>query len=99
MEIEELALAGKSGYGHNDFMNSTVVRNPDRRGMALEQGRKYNLTVIARDVYYEVYLDEIMVLCKQLGTATEGGVELFVERGAATFENVTLTAIEPLANA
>ncbi len=95
-EIEELDRVGSAGYGHSDFMNSTVVRNPDRRSFPLEVGRKYHVRVIARDVFYELYIDDKFVLCKQLGTAISGGVEAVVERGTARFENVTLTAIEPL---
>lgn len=95
-EIEELARVGCAGYGHNDFMNSTFSRNPDKRAVKLERGRKYHIKLIARDVYYELYIDDVFVLCKQLGTAVAGGLEAVVERGRARFENITLTTIENL---
>jgi len=95
-EIEELDRVGSAGYGHSDFMNSTVVRNPDRRVVPLEVGKTYNVKIIARDVFYELYIDDRFILSKQLGTAVSGNVELVCERGTARFENVTLTAIEGL---
>ena len=95
-EIEELTRVSYAGYGHNDFMNSTFVRNPDRRAVKLEYGIKYHLKIIARGPYYELYIDDRFILCKQLGTTVEGGLEAIVERGRARFEDITLSPIEPL---
>jgi len=95
-EIEELARASYTGYGRNDFMNSTFVRNPDRRSTDLRHGVSYHIKLIARGPYYELYIDEKFILCKQIGSTVEGGIEAVVERGRARFDNVTLSPIEPL---
>jgi len=95
-EIEQLSRVGYAGYGRNDFMNSTFVRNPDRRAIPLKKGEKRHLKIIARDVFYEVYLDDAFILGKQIGTTVSGGIEVLVERGRAKFENITITNIEPL---
>lgn len=95
-EIEELVRVSYTGYGRNDFMNSTFVRNPDRRNADLQHGVKYRIKIIARGPYYELYIDEKFILCKQIGSTVEGGLEVVVERGRAHFDNVTLSPIEPL---
>lgn len=95
-EIEELARVSSTGYGHNDFMNSTFVRNPDRRAITIEHHTRYHVKIIARGPFYELYIDDKFILCKQLGTSVEGGLEAIIERGRARFENVVLSPIEPL---
>lgn len=95
-EIDELVRCSYTGYGHNDFINSNYLRNPDRRCIDLEHGVRYRIKIIARGPFYELYIDDKFMLCKQLGNTLEGGLEAIVERGRACFMNVTLSPIEPL---
>ena len=65
---------------------------------SLAHGRPYPLRCFARDEHFEVYLDDRWVFTAVFDEAAKSGdVELFVERGEASFSDLRLANIEPLA--
>jgi len=97
-EIERLFRARVEGYGHNnrDIVSGGFVRNFDRRTIGLELNKSYHVKILARGPYYELYLDDALVLCKYIDHPVEGGIEVIVERGKAIFGNISFTPIEPM---
>lgn len=97
-EIEKLYRARAEGYGHHmrDVVNGGFVRDFDRRSINLEHRSVYRMRILARGPYYEMYLDEKLILCKCLKHPANGGIEAIVERGQAAFRNIKLTPVEPM---
>ena len=66
-EIDELVRCSYTGYGHNDFINSNYLRNPDRRCIDLEHGVRYRIKIIARGPFYELYIDDKFIFMQAIG--------------------------------
>ncbi|MFA5206436.1 MAG: hypothetical protein WC708_18720 [Lentisphaeria bacterium] len=62
----------------------------ERRRIPVEQGRRYNLKAVSRLEHLEVYVDDVLVMAFARYRGIGGEVGLFVDRGAAVFENVRL---------
>ena len=66
--------------------------------LELNLGRMYSLRCLVRDEHFEVYLDDRWIFTSVLADASKSGdVELTVERGQATFCDMRLATLEPLA--
>lgn len=97
-EIEKLFRARVEGYGHStqDIVSGGYVRDFDRRSIELVHKNLYKMKILARGPYYEMYIDDILILCKYIDHPVNGGLEVLVERGQATFRNIRLTPVKPM---
>jgi len=97
-EIEKLYRARAEGYGRNtrDIVSGGFARDFDRRSISLLYRKEYKVKILARGPYYELYLDDKLILCKYINHPVSGGIELIVERGQAAFRNIRLTPVEPM---
>ena len=97
-EIVYLERADMEGYG---VAQRNVVRGGEERlsesvSMTLEHGKEYEIRIVTRGPYTELYVGDDLMLSKSMRIDNRGDVELIAECGKAFFRSIEISAIEDL---
>ena len=97
-EIVYLERADMEGYG---IAQRNVVRGGEERlsesvSMTLEHGKEYEIRIVTRGPYTELYVGDDLMLSKSMRIDNRGDVELIAECGKAFFRSIEISAIEDL---
>ncbi len=76
------------------FTELTWMYRLDARRVRLERGRPYRLRVIAKGEFFEVYLDDALVLNFVRYQPLKGRFGLYVEGGEGTFSNLRAVSLK-----
>ena len=90
---EQIAVGGAS---YRPYYGWSGLPGGDIASLSIEPNREYLLRCFARDEHFEFYLDNrwIAALARERA-APVGDLELFVERGSASFSQIRIATIEP----
>ena len=98
LEITSLEKSNLEGYGvplYNLVIGGDEILY-DCCHKELQYGKKYNVQIVVRGCYYDVYLDDELIISKSMKEYSCGDLELIVERGKVFFTNVMIKDLEPL---
>ncbi len=99
VELRGVRHAPPYGWGRSWFeAHGNAAPLPEQRvAHALAHGRPYHLRLVARDAFFELYLDDVWLMTMSMPPAeTGGGVELLAERGEAVFDGLRLALLPAL---
>jgi hypothetical protein len=65
----------------------------DARARRLERQRKYSLRIVAKAEFFEVYLDDVLLLNLVRYQPEKGAFGLFLEKGKGRFSNIRVTEL------
>ena len=66
----------------------------DARARRLERRRKYSLRIMAKAEFFEVYLDDVLLLNLVRYQPEKGTFGLFLEKGQGRFSNIRATDLQ-----
>lgn len=66
----------------------------DSRQFPLEYGRPYQVDIVSKGIFYEVFVDEILILHTTSYYARNGYLGLFLDRGEAEFKKLRIDELD-----
>ena len=96
-EICQLERAVMEGYGiaQSSVVSGGTERLYDCCHLELVHGKTYDIKIIARGYYYDLYVDDDLLISKSMRDDPAGDIELIAERGKAHFSEISITDLEP----
>jgi hypothetical protein len=90
----DLISVGSASY--RPYYGWAELPGGDTAAAVIESEKEYLLRCFCRDEHFEFYLDDRWMAALALDQApSAGALELFVERGSASFSDIRIAALEP----